>query len=328
MGRSSYLRSLLNKKTLDPNDQTLDDQGKPNLVSRGEPHELSEVLSGALYSIMVKLHSQLTERWITPGMGKVQASGKALGVGSKKFRRFILRALDYLPPGEISFADYGRAIIAADQASHPQDREMRDWLTDEFARRAIVPDGKALKVKTNFKNKAVEQMDLDATVRSDWAAYEFANKNRKLLGIPPKIPFRVLPRLDATKLYYERGGQRRVRECLFKVSWDQTEPNALGSSFPSQRTVSVGTTLAIDWETNRIRSLLTSDLSDQQVKDRDALLNRLVQKGLLVDAEQGQGPDGSPLRFLIQAETVGDVMQVRGAARMLHMAAEEESVGA
>jgi len=318
VGRATYLRSLLNDKTLDPDDRTMDRYGRPNRVDRTEPHELSEVLSGALYSVIVKYHTARRDQW-APKLGVIPASGKALGVAAERFGRFILRALDLLPPGEVSFADFGRALIAADQASHPEDPQERDWLTEEFVRRKIVPKASALKVKTDYAHQAVESLDLDTIVRSDWAAYDFADRERKLLGIPAKVPFRVLPRLDAKKVYYRRGGPAEIRECIFKVAWDVTEPSGLGAGFPSERAISVGTTLAIDWESRRIRSLLTSDLSEDQVTDRDRMLQRLVREGLLMTLDHAVGPDGRPLRFVVSAETLGDVMRVRGAARMLHI---------
>ncbi len=44
---SESLRSLFNERTLDPKDESKDAFGKPNRVARYEPHDLSEVLSGA-----------------------------------------------------------------------------------------------------------------------------------------------------------------------------------------------------------------------------------------------------------------------------------------
>jgi len=311
-----YLRNLLNEKTLEQ-------------VDHSEPHELSEVLSGALYTVMLKMFESRKQEYSGGDPDKeYSVSGKALAVAADQLKRMIFRALDYLPPAEVSYADYGRAIIAADQASHPDDEQEREWISDEFVQRKMVPDWEALEVPTNFQHRALKDVDLETLVSSDWAAYEFANNNRKFLGIPPKIPFHVKARLDVTKLYYHRDGKRRVRECLFKVWWDQSEDNEVGSGLPRQRQITVGTTLAIDWDTRVVRALLTSDHSnrpqeqDEQRKDRDRMLRRLADHNLLQFGHLAFGPDGKPLRSVIQAESAGNLMRVRGTARMLHIIGE------
>jgi hypothetical protein len=172
-------------------------------------------------------------------------------------------------------------------------------------------------------------LDPQDLLRSDWVAYDFANRNRQLLHIPPDIPFQVKPRLDTTTRYYHAGGKRQpLRECLLKVKWDEAEPNPLGAAFPSQRRISVGTTLAIDWETRMVRSVLTSQRgqraqeNDEQRRDRDLLLHMLVERGLLVPEERANGPDGQSLRSLLKAESASGLMRVRGAARLLHIIGE------
>jgi hypothetical protein len=292
-----YLRSLLNNKTLDREDKSLDENGVPNRVNRYEPHSLSEALSGALYTVMVKIHGGLSTDF--------SASGKALFVGAERFKRMILRALDYLPPGEVSFGDYGRAILAADQAAHPKDGQERQWICEEFVRRALVPDKAALEVETNIRYKPLAKVDLQTLVDSDWVAYQFADKNRKFLGIPDGIPFRVRPRLDTTKLYYLTKGAKPepIRELIFKVSWDQEEPNGPGAPFAERRQITVGTTLAIDWETRIVRARLTSQWQGEQKSDRDEMLKKLAEtSGLHVESSNG-------------------LMRVRATARMLHIGA-------
>jgi hypothetical protein len=318
-----FLRNLKNKKNLIP--------GDPFCVARNKPHELSEVLSGALYTVMIKIHKKLKKEYAEGDPNReYSVSGKALAVGAMQFKRMIFRALDYLPPGEVSFADYGRAIIAADQASYPDDEQEREWIGEEFVKRRMVLNEKALEVKTNFEYPPLSTVDLQTLVESDWAAYDFANQNREFLCIPqedeePAIPFKVRPRLDVTKLYYHRDGKHRVRECLFKVSWDHQEPNEIGSRYPHLRRITVGTTLAIDWDTKNVRALLTSDHTKrpeelyEQQKDRDQMLQWLVDEGLLKLKRQAMGLDSEPLRSVISAESLQGCMRVRGAARMLHI---------
>ncbi len=324
-GLAGYLRNLYNGKTLDPSDSSVDSAGRPNLVRRAEPHDLSEVLSGALYSVMVKQHEEERQALATRTHAtEYSVSGKALVQAANQFRRMILRALDYLPPGEASFADYGRAIIAADQAIFPRANNARSWLVDEFTRRRIVTDPRALQLETNFENRAVKELNLDELKESDWVAYKFANQNRDLLRIPPDVTFKVEPRLEVRKKYHTRHGPQYTRECLFKVSWTMTEPNGLGGAFPAQRRFTVGTTLAIDWETKKVRALLTSDHAQydedaEQCEDRSAFLRGMAEAGVLLPAANLKGPDGKNLLSAIGFISTENAMRVRGTARMLHI---------
>jgi hypothetical protein len=303
-GNKDSLRSLVNRKSLDP------DAGD-DYVPRHEAHLLSEVLSGALYAVMVAVYAQWREKF---------DAEKALGIASRQFRRMIYRALDYAPPGEISFADYGRAILAADQAHHPEadDGGGRAELVKEFVSRGIVPDASHLDVKTNFELSSAAKMDVELIAKSDWAAYEFANQNRALFGIPKKIPFRVLPRVDSTKRHHHRDGERaEVRELIFKVSWDTKEPQSIGPGFPKNRQITVGTTLVVDWNTRIVRSLLHGMYAAEKA-NRDALLAHLVATDRL-----RLGDDSATLRTeerAIHADVLGDLMRVHETARMLHIA--------
>lgn len=302
------LRSLLNEKTLNREDRSLDEFGQPNRVNRYDPHSLCQALAGALYTVMVKIHRALATDYA--------ASGKALYIGGERFKRMILRALDYLPPGEVSFADFGRAILAADQAAHPRDCQERDWICEELVRRALVPDKAALEVETNVRFKPLAKIDLQTLASSDWAAYEFAARQREFLRIPKGVPFRVRPRLDTTKFYYRtKGGEPEpIRELIYKVSWDHQEPNGAGIPFAGNRQITVGTTLAIDWESRVVRARLTSEWGGEQQEDRDELLRRLTAAEILRPLEDT--PKGRPA---LRAESIDGLMRVRGTARMLHI---------
>ncbi len=330
-GRHLFLRNLNNKKSLNPS-------AGENHVSTVEPHELSEVLGGTLYAVLKKMYQA---RWkknqaLFPDKTPLKLSGESLFAASEQFKRMVLRALDYLPPGEASFADLGRAIIASDQASYPESRDARarDWFVHEFVKRKLVASRAELDVTLPEKDrqaleKYLASVDLEVLVSSDWAAYEFVNCNRRWLGIPDGISFHIRPRLDVTKKYLvskksdtKKPGykQMHVRECILKVKWDQQEPSGLGQGYPHDRRISVGTTLSIEWKDRKIRARLTSDASDGQRADRDELLRGLVDDDILKFDGAALGPDGRPLPSAIRAETVDGVMAVRGSARLLHLA--------
>jgi hypothetical protein len=327
-GRATYLRSLWNEKTLDPTDRTIDEIGQPNQVSRTEPHILSQVLTGALYRVLARLHEEYkAEEVAQTGKTAFSVAGKALFRAREHFKRLVFRALDYLPPGEVAFGDYGRAILAADQASHPDESLGRDELVKEFLRRHIIHSPEELTVQTDYEHAAMRDLDLDTLVESDWAAYDFANRNRPLLNIPEHVHFRVRPRLKATKTYYLADGPTQVKECIFKVSWDRDdERNPKGSRLPARRQITVGTTLAIDWETKKVRVLLPSHAavntgteSEEQAADRNDMLARLLASnrlriGLVEDPDAGSA---------VRVETSGSLMRMRGSGRLLHIVAEE-----
>jgi hypothetical protein len=292
------LRNLMNERKLDP--------------LQTEPHALSEVLSGALYRLMLTIYDDVKSAKAVEGK---------LGIAALRFRRIVFRALDYLPPGEVSFADYARAILASDEASFPDSDRYRRAIIGEFVARGIAAAESDLAVETNFTNRALDSVDLATLVHSDWVAYEFANRNRKLLKIPDDgRPFRVRPRLDVTKTY-NRGVEKfeDVRECIFKVSWETEERNRL-KGLPDTRQVTVGTTMAIDWKTKTIRALLTSEYRLQR-NARDAMLRALDGQGMLLPMTELLGPGGKPLRHAIGYESANGVMRVRGVANLLHITA-------
>jgi hypothetical protein len=276
-GRRGPLRSLLNTSKLEP--------GAPN-----EPHALSEVLSGALYRLLVRMHTARRQRYAAEERRtEFSVSGEALYKASQQFKRMVFRALDYLPPGEVSFASFGRAIIAADQALHhlPGQEQERKWLCEEFVERNIVAGPEALRVETNIPYRPLKRIDLRQLVDSDWLAYEFANRQRDYLGIPRHIPFEVLPRLEVRKKYYPASGQEETtHECVFKVAWAGPPENGWVTK--------TGTTLAIDWDTQQISALLRPQPADPQAQqDRATLLSKLdCAAGLQLSWQQlGLGSD-------------------------------------
>jgi hypothetical protein len=341
----TYLRNLNDDATI----------GGPAPVADDEPHDLSRVLSGVFYRMLVATYSELRTQYATnaptdpalvpeseatfveqtsaaqqseaqgvPPIPNValEADAKALFVAGERVKRTLIRGLDYLPPGDVNFADLARAVLASDEASHPDSSALRMWLIDEFRRRGLVGSPADLDVKTNYRHRAVKNLNVDELIASDFAAYTFAQRNLSLLGIPKKTPFEVRPRLDVTKLYWHRDGESSVREVLFKVSWSMTEANKSGGGLPDTRRYRCGTTLAIglDQAEPYVRAMITTQRNESDRDATDKLLKSLIEsEELQVTASPRAAV--SPLRGAILAEVSSDVLRIHGLARMLHMTA-------
>lgn len=338
-GEGRPIRDLDNKKNLDPNSE--------DFVEEDEPHDLSEVLSGALYTVMQHIHENLRDELAAAEYSKYpqprfSASGKALVVGADRFKRMVFRGLDYLTCGSVSFADYGRAIITADKVAYPGDPKMRDWVCDEFVNRHIISDKVELGDYTNFDPNTYKNIDVPTLCTSDWAAYDFANKNRELLCIPADTPFQVRPRLTVKKKYDSKNPLgNEGTECIFKVAWNHEEKNHIGSRFPMKRQIMVGTTMIFDLENNTILARLTSappteyackcqsfeknrqklalaEYQQQQIS-RNKFLKKLAKANILKIGKQAFDPTGKSLLSGVQVDVSSGIMHVQGTACMLHI---------
>lgn len=330
--REGGLRSLTNTKNFDPKSE--------DYVSGVDPHDLSEVLSGALYSVMVQIHEDLRNQlskeapYVNDKNPRFTSAVMALKLAARRFKRMVFRALDYLPPGNISFADYARALMAVDYIAYPEDGKMRKWVSDEFLARSIIKDTAQLTVKTNFK-KDSPRPNISDLLSSGWAAYDFANNNRPLLCIPSKTSFEVLPMLAVKKKYDK---DRLVNEYIFKVAWEEPEENPIGSEYPKERLIKVGTTLVFDESgnilcrlTNMFRREKTSKSFDKeeirigkleyehQLADRNNFLRQLVKQNLLTIGGNTYGLEDSRGLSNIPGEVIRGYLRVRSTGRMLHM---------
>jgi hypothetical protein len=286
-------------------------------IDRSEPHDLSMVLSGALWKVMIDMYQEV--RAAAPN----EPSGRALFIAGERFKRTVIRALDYLPPGEVSFLDFGRAIVASDEASHPESPRQRDALMREFAARGIAPSAAAVDVETNYESPLLHDVDLEALVSSNWSAYRFAEKARELLMIPRDLAFEVRSRLDVRKTYYHRGEEaRELRELLFKVSWTDTEKSRVGGGLPSERRVTRGTTLAIDWDKRIVRAVLTTDAAKALADGRDELVAKLLDRDELAIGDAAMAPDGRLRRGVVPAQITEGALRLRSTARTLHLLSE------
>lgn len=314
------LRNLMNNNTM-------------SSVDRSDPHPLSTVLSGLFYATLVDVFDGATRNNSSdapgrPAMPLPQAASKALGSAEVIFRRLLLRGIDYLPPGELTFADVGRATIAADAAADTEGERRassRQRIAQRFVDREIVDSIDDLDVKTPSELSIAPERLPDIR-DSDWAAYSFVNDNRSRFGIPDGVNFKVLPRVDATKATGVRGADGRYdtkqRELILKVGWDTIEDNDVAALAAPKRRVQTGATLALRWSDGAVLALVNSTVTSDpaQRAGRDAFLTRLFSSDIPVRIVDAQNPARMPGTAAgIEVRVVEDAAKFSGTQRLLHL---------
>jgi hypothetical protein len=145
--------------------------------------------------------------------------------GVKSARHLLgmaLRALDYLPPVDLEFADVIDAVVTADQRLAPDDdRHYRDALTRTFAAFGITPPRHRILDQDRLGNATTtpadapyppdpdadatlgvryEHLNLVALRSSPEEVYQFVWNNAAVLGIDVRFPTRVERVLASTRV--------------------------------------------------------------------------------------------------------------------------------
>jgi hypothetical protein len=298
----------------------------PDLAT-APPHVLSTLLSAIFYDTLSSIFTGRFEAekakaadGTGPPLSTAAAANKALATAHIVFRRLLLRGIDYLPPGELSFADVGRATLAADRAArYDQDpgeelKAQRRVFAQRFVDRMVVPSVRSLQ-SPRPAGLDVDPDSVPLLHDSDWAAYEYVTAHRALLGIPEGSPFTVLPRVDATKVIgFQRDGvPPRQRELILKVAWNHVEDSGPALRGAGQRHVATGATVSLRWDDGRCLALVTSDVTGRRHRqERDQLLLRLDEDGLL--------DDGAGDAYGVGLDVAGGVATLSGTHRLLHLA--------
>jgi hypothetical protein len=119
------------------------------LASSAEPHTLGEVLVAAAMNAFLKIWLTRAAR-LDPTRSGFADRDTALDEGAKAAQHLLqiaIRALDYIPPTNITFRDYLSALLTADHELVPDDREYgyRANIIASFARYGIEPASEKVK---------------------------------------------------------------------------------------------------------------------------------------------------------------------------------------
>jgi hypothetical protein len=207
-----YLRSATNKLTL------------KDLEGDLEPHRLSQVMTGAIFDILIAISKQYFQRSDDPSaesQRKVTAAD-AFWWTIQRMQVMAIQPLDLLPPVEVTFRDYALAVLRAEQINNPTDPQgYRPLMVDIFIQRGILDAADRdplLKPTVVFQRLDVDVFhDVQTLATSRAAAYRFLDDNRAKLFIPRRADIIVSDVFTAEK--YDRYGQRQPRQILIQYVW-------------------------------------------------------------------------------------------------------------
>ena len=322
-GHGDALRDICNTKTLDPR---AEDERRVDTTS---PHSTSEVLSGLLFVVFRMLFAYAprdpaVKRKVDQG-GSAAFEGLRYRIAYSCNRALGLayRGLNWLAPGDASFADLVTAMLAADREFFPDDPRVREALSKEAVLRGI-PVSQPTNLLTNV------EVPLTADARR-----AFIERHREALGIPsgarPTVTVRrthiyappLLPRSTSEsfdlKPNMSRWTSAKTEHFLVKLAWWQREVNDL-EGWGAHRQYRSGATIVIARD-GRVRAVLQNRHAAMATSSRSDFLRRMLAGE---GATPRVGPDGVPLQRGLRARIKGDTLSITGAMQMLHVVGDLE----
>jgi len=323
-GHGTSLRDICNTKTMDP-------KGREDCrIDASSPHSTSEVLSGLLFHVFCSLFARMPDnpaarRKISKReSSNFEAMRYRIAYASDRTLGLAFRGLDWLPPGDASFADLTLAMLAADQEFFPDDARTRTQLRQEATSRGIPLSDAAPRFVSHV------EVPLNAA-----AEKKFLARHREALEIPSRTDVQVsvrrihiykpppVPRTTSESFDLTPDMKRWVspdtENCLIKLAWEQHETNDL-EGWGTSRSYRTGSTI-VATPAGRVRAVLHNRNAARSTRSRSNFLRRMLSGQRVAPMI---GPDGIPLESGLRAELRDDTLSITGAMQALHVAAEIE----
>ncbi len=189
-------------------------------------HTVSQVMTGAMFDILLALTGRYLERQKADhkaGRRKSKPSAKTCFWNAiQRMQRMTVQPLDLLPPVDVAFSDYARAVLRAHQLANPLDpHDYFGMMLDVFVAREILDETDRAELTADrylYQREAFPVFhDIDSISRSRAAAYRFLNDNREALYIPLGTDIVVADLYDANK--YGREAIRLPRQIVLEYVW-------------------------------------------------------------------------------------------------------------
>jgi hypothetical protein len=244
-----YLRSALNKETME------------KLAGTFEPHALSEVMTGTMFDILMRVFAQHREselkRYKAGGSSK-PSDIRALADTVPRMQMLAIQPLDLLPPCGVTFRDYALAVLRAEQVANPTDPSgYRALMLDCFIARGVLAEAdkvELLKPAPVFTRPSLAVFHpIDDIAASRGGAYRFLDDNRSNLLIPPNADLVVSDIVRASK--FARDGRALPEQIVLQYIWREElvlEGERFGRFAGERTTMLCGATMVLDQNGNLI----------------------------------------------------------------------------
>jgi hypothetical protein len=201
-----------------------------DLANETEPHRLSEVLTGAMFDVLIEIGKNYQKQ---EGDRAPKTPVQAFYFAADRMQRMAIQPLDLLPPAEVTFRDYALAVCRSQRLADPIDPEdYYGMIISVFRKRGILSEEDEKHLRE--PGYLIERLSLSVrhNIRSiSWsraAAYRFLDDNREDLAIPASRDFFVADLYDARK----RGRQNlpQPRQIILEYAWRE-EVTLTGTRF-------------------------------------------------------------------------------------------------
>jgi len=215
-----------------------------------EAHVLSTVLTGTMFDILISFTKQYLKRERVDG--KKLSAKQALAFTVQRMQIIAIQSLDLLPPVEVTFNDYARAVLRNLQIADPTDpKGYRKMIAEAFHRREILTETevdellKPAGLYDRMPGDIPHDPALIATSRGE--AYRYLNDNRDDLYIPRSVDIIVDEVLTAEKMV--GLGLLLPKQVILQYLWREDivlEGERFGSYKGQTTSLLCGATMVID----------------------------------------------------------------------------------
>ena len=243
-----YLRTALNKK-------------KMSEVGDANSHTMSQVLTGAVFDVMIALLEIRKARELDRKQAKptrrVATLDQLFWYTIDHMQMCAIQPLDFLPPCDVTFRDYALAILRGEKITNPVDPDgFRKAIFKAFLKREILTEADRVildptPVFTRLDLAVFHSIDDISASRG--GAYRFLDDNRRQLLIPLTADLKVADIARARKLTTE--GRQQSDQIVLQYIWKEEVvlSGAQFGKFDGERTAMLcGGTIVLDQNGNLI----------------------------------------------------------------------------